>query len=266
MGGRAARPAASCSPSAPTRTTHALASAWAWSDGGTAIPPLARYLLHAAKLRFLYRVWQRDATTQELTALIRSQVARLRDASLGRRGDAAVGDELRRRAAEARLMAADLRELRQGVDIAEFNMSQVVSSAELLTPQGPFADDRHLAQNFLARLDDELRYLDIAADRASEATDLVSGQEAGRGQAPDHPAEPSVPTTIAGASADDITKNVFVVHGRDEQARVALFGFLQALGLHPLGWETLVAATGSSSPYLRDVIMQGIAMAQAAVS
>ena len=244
---------------------HALASAWAWSDGSTAIPPLARYLLHAAKLRFLYRVWQRDATSNELTALIRSQVAGLRAQSLGRRSDAAVGDELRRRAAEARLMAVDLRELRQGVDIAEFNMSQVISSAELLTPHGPFADDRQLAQNFLARLDDELRYLDIAAERAAEATDLVAGPEAGRAPTADQAGQPSDRTAAAGAPADDITKNVFVVHGRDEQARIALFGFLQALGLHPLDWETLVAATGSSSPYLRDVIMQGIAMAQAAV-
>ena len=35
--------------------------------------------------------------------------------------------------------------------------------------------------------------------------------------------------------------------------------------MNPLGWETLVRATGSAAPYLRDVIMQGIAMAQAAV-
>jgi predicted nucleotide-binding protein len=244
---------------------HALASAWAWSNGGTAIPPLARYLLHAAKLRFLYRVWQRDATTRELTALIRSQVAAVREASLGRRSDDAAADELRRRAAEARLMAADLRELRQGVDIAEYNMSQVISSAGLLTPRGPFADDRKLAQNFLARLDDELRYLDIAAERAAEATDLAAGHEAGPAPAADQAGQPAVRETAGRSPADDITRNVFVVHGRDEQARVALFGFLEALGLHPLDWETLVAATGSTAPYLRDVIMQGIAMAQAAV-
>lgn len=245
--------------------THALASAWAWSDGSTSIPPLARYLLHAAKLRFLYRVWQRDATTHELAALIRSQVAGVREASPGGRVDAAAVDELRRRAAEARLMAADLRELRQGVDIAGFNMNQVIGSAELLTGQGPFADDRRLALNYLVRLDDELRYLDIAAQRASEATGLVSVPEAGRAQPTGHASKLPVAETFAGGPADDITRNVFVVHGRDEQARVALFGFLKAIGLHPLGWETLVAATGSSSPYLRDVIMQGIAMAQAAV-
>jgi predicted nucleotide-binding protein len=49
------------------------------------------------------------------------------------------------------------------------------------------------------------------------------------------------------------------------EAAEALFGFLEALGLHPLGWETLVAACGTASPYLRDVIVKGIAMAQAAV-
>ncbi len=244
---------------------HQLASAWVWSGGGTAIPPLARYLLHAAKLRFLYRVWQRDATTRELAALIRSQVSGIREASLGRRSDDAVADELRRRAAEARLMAVDLRELRQGVDIAEYNMRQVISSAGMLTPRGPFADDRNLAQGFLARLDDELRYLGIAAERAAEATDLLSQQEIGSEPAADHAGQPATREKTGSAPADDITRNVFVVHGRDEQARFALFGFLEALGLHPLDWETLVAATSSTAPYLRDVIMQGIAMAQAAV-
>jgi hypothetical protein len=238
---------------------HELASAWAWSDGGTRIPPLARYLLHAAKLRFLYRVWQRDATTHELTALIRSKVAEVREAPPGTPDDDVLA-ELRRRAAEARLMAADLRELRQGVEIAEYNMKQVVNLDEMLAPKGPFADDRNLARNFLARLDDDLRYLDIGVDRVSQATDLLAG--------PEHRAPPTAVRAgkaAAGALADDITKNVFVVHGRDEQARVALFGFLEALGLRPLGWETLVTATGSAAPYLRNVIMQGIAMAQAAV-
>ena len=89
-------------------------------------------------------------------------------------------------------MAADLRELRQGVDIAQYNMSQVASSPELLAPQGPFADDRHLAQNFLARLDDELRYLDIAAERASEATDLIAGQENGPAPVASPAGKPSV--------------------------------------------------------------------------
>ena len=244
---------------------HELASAWAWSDGGAAIPPLARYLLHAAKLRFLYRVWLRDSTSHELAAVIRSRVAALRQAPQEQRGDDALAGDVRRRLAEARLMASDLRELRQSVEIAEHNMSQVVSSAELLAPAGPFADDKNLARNFLARLDDELRYLDVAAERAAQATELPGQLNNGRAPAAGHASTSRREGAAEGTPGDDITRNVFVVHGRDEQARVALFGFLEALGLCPLGWETLVAGTGSAAPYLRDVIMQGIATAQAAV-
>ncbi|MGH3157851.1 MAG: CATRA conflict system CASPASE/TPR repeat-associated protein [Streptosporangiaceae bacterium] len=139
----------------------------------------ARYLLHAAKLRFGYRVWQRDATTHEFTALIRSHVAGIREASLEGRTDDALADELRRRTAEARLMAADVRELRQGVEVAGYNMSQIAGGAGPLTSAGPFADDKNLAEHFLTRLDDELGYLDIAAERAAEATDLLAGQQDG---------------------------------------------------------------------------------------
>jgi predicted nucleotide-binding protein len=248
----------------PDRESHDLASGWAWSDGSTAIPPLARYLLHAAKLRYQYRVWRRDGSAREFTAAVRSQAAAARQAPPGAPADDALASELRQRAAEARLMAEDLRELRQAVEIAEYNMGQAARD-HLLTPGGPFADDRSLAGNFLALLDDDLRYLDIAADRATGATDLIASRRA------DPPtADPPAPVPGARPRAgltepDDITRNVFVVHGRDEQARMALFGFLRALGLNPLDWEQLVSATENASPYLRDVIMQGIAMAQAAV-
>ncbi|MGI5450960.1 TIR domain-containing protein [Streptomyces sp. CA-243310] len=65
--------------------------------------------------------------------------------------------------------------------------------------------------------------------------------------------------------AQDITRNVFVVHGRDEQARDAVFAFLRALDLRPLEWETLVAGTGSASPYLGDVIGHAVRRARAAL-
>jgi len=144
-------------------------------------------------------------------------------------------------------------------------MALVVSSDGLLTPEGPLADDRNLVQWLQTRLDDDLAFLAIAEDRKS----AVTGPDPAR-------AQPTLSHAAAGhspvrhgagipATQDDITRNVFVVHGRDAQAAQALFGFLEALGLHPLGWETLVAACGKTSPYLREVIMQGIAMAQAAV-
>ncbi len=225
-----------------------LASAWVWSRGDTAIPPLARYLLYAAKLRHMYRVWRHDARTRESAADVM--------AGAGDPGE---------KAREARLASAGLRELQRSVEIALHNMGLVVSSPELLVPNGPFADDRELARSFLAQLDDEIFYLGIAAERAAEMTALPAREER---QAAASPAPPAAAQGLGGADAArsaDITRNVFVIHGRDDQARDALFGFLRALGLNPLGWETLVAATGNTSPYLREVIVQGIGMAQAAV-
>ncbi|HEX4094109.1 MAG TPA: CATRA conflict system CASPASE/TPR repeat-associated protein [Trebonia sp.] len=224
-----------------------LASVWAWSRGDTAIPPLARYLLQAAKLRSWYRGWRREAESRAPDATV----------TLDSPG---VGSP------EARQRAARLRSLRRGAEIAEHNMRLVVSSDRLLAPEGPFADDRNLAQWFQAQLDDDLAYLAIAEDRASAVTGPPNGPMRARPTrsrtALDHSAMTDADGTLG---EDDISRNVFVVHGRDAQAADALFGFLASLGLRPLGWEDLVAACRTASPYLRDVIMQGIAMAQAAV-
>jgi predicted nucleotide-binding protein len=219
--------------------THQRASVWAWSRGDTAIPPLARYLLQAAKLRSWYREWRRAAGS--------------------RAGSAAVSP------VEARRWGASLRALRRATEIGEHNMGLVVSSDCLLAPEGPFADDRNLTHWLQAQLDDDLAYLAIAADRASADTGLTGMSARVLPTRPDTAAVRLADRHSAPAVADDITRNVFVVHGRDMEAAEALFGFLEALGLHPLGWETLVAACGTASPYLRDVIVQGIAMAQAAV-
>lgn len=216
---------------------HQLASVWAWSRGDTAIPPLARYLLHAAKVRAWYREWRREA----------GDLARAAVAS----------------PAQAHRRLAGLRTLRKATEIAEHNMGLIVSSAGLLTPEGPFADDQNLAHWFQTQLDDDLAYLTIAADQAAPNGLAAMPARVYPARSIGHPA--SRLAASEPPAADDITRNVFVVHGRDEQARQALFGFLETLGLRPLGWETLVEACGTASPYLRDVIMQGIGMAQAAV-
>ncbi|MEV0386001.1 nucleotide-binding protein [Nonomuraea sp. NPDC050643] len=63
----------------------------------------------------------------------------------------------------------------------------------------------------------------------------------------------------------DKERNVFVIHGRDEQARLAVFDLLRRMGLVPLEWETLVRETASASPHLLDVVGQALTMAQAVV-
>lgn len=60
-------------------------------------------------------------------------------------------------------------------------------------------------------------------------------------------------------------RKVFVIHGRDDEARKAVFDFLRALDLHPIPWGELVAATGQGSPYNGDVVSRAFEQAQAVV-
>jgi predicted nucleotide-binding protein len=58
---------------------------------------------------------------------------------------------------------------------------------------------------------------------------------------------------------------VFVIHGRHEKSREAMFAFLIALGLKPLEWSYLVRLTGKGSPYVGEVLDAGFKRATAAV-
>ena len=63
----------------------------------------------------------------------------------------------------------------------------------------------------------------------------------------------------------DKTRNVFIIHGRDEEVRREMFALLRRLDLRPLEWEDLVKATGHTSPYLGEVVAQAPAQAQVAL-
>ena len=58
---------------------------------------------------------------------------------------------------------------------------------------------------------------------------------------------------------------VFVVHGRNIQAREALFTFLRSIGLHPLEWSEIVKATNEGSPYVSQILEKAFSTAQAAI-
>jgi predicted nucleotide-binding protein len=49
-------------------------------------------------------------------------------------------------------------------------------------------------------------------------------------------------------------RNVFVVHGRNEAARRAMFDFLRSLDLQPLEWLQAVQLTGQPSPYVGQIL------------
>ncbi|GAQ55169.1 TIR domain-containing protein [Streptomyces acidiscabies] len=66
--------------------------------------------------------------------------------------------------------------------------------------------------------------------------------------------------------SDDVrARSVFVVHGRDEEVRSAMFELLRRLDLKPLEWEQLVRATGKASPFLGEVVAHAPSQAQAAL-
>ncbi|MEV4062427.1 nucleotide-binding protein [Nonomuraea dietziae] len=58
-------------------------------------------------------------------------------------------------------------------------------------------------------------------------------------------------------------RNVFVIHGRDEEFRKRIFDLLRRMDLNPLEWETMVHALGRSSPYLGEVLDHAFTMMQA---
>jgi predicted nucleotide-binding protein len=248
-----------------------VASTWIWSDGHSAIPPLARYLLHAAKLRYELRVWRRDSQSRQLEAALDSLGSEI--ARLGAR-DPERSALLALRNNEAKRLRADLATLRKTVQIAADNMARSVNLTGLLVPGGPLADDADLAAFLLQGLDDEIDYLDLAISKA-ELVPVPVWPEAVRLRAEVEPAdfepaevEPAgYPTVYAVERAldDHRKRNVFVVHGRDEDARRALFEFLRALDLKPLQWETLVQETGSAAPSLREAIGQGLAVSTAVI-
>lgn len=73
------------------------------------------------------------------------------------------------------------------------------------------------------------------------------------------------PTSPADHADTETKSTVFVVYGRNDDARIAMFDFLTSLGLEPLDWDKLLAATGEASPYVGEVLAAGIPMAQAVV-
>lgn len=252
-------------------------SAWTWSDGTTDLPPFARYLLHAAKLRYEARLldsWaqgSRDGDVGEMLAelsvalapdaphpdkarLLRSQLSRLR------------GEEGRLKALEA-----DLGRLSRTVTIARDNLQGVPGSDADVGAAGMFAADRALARWLTLQIDDYLGYLRIDLDQTRRAHELTAEEleqtvNAGTSDTdiPRAQAWAAQPGAGAGSPADtDLARRVFMVYGRDSELTGRFFDLLRAADLRPLEWETLVQATGRATPSLAQVVAQAPHLAQA---
>jgi predicted nucleotide-binding protein len=60
-------------------------------------------------------------------------------------------------------------------------------------------------------------------------------------------------------------RNVFVVFGRNTDARLAMFEFLRSIGLNPIEWNRARALTGEATPYIGTILDAAFRVAQAVV-
>jgi predicted nucleotide-binding protein len=60
-------------------------------------------------------------------------------------------------------------------------------------------------------------------------------------------------------------KSVWVVHGRNENARRALFQFLRAVGLNPIEWGEAMGRTKKGAPFVGEVLDEGFRIARAVI-
>ena len=151
-----------------------------------------------------------------------------------------------------------------------YNPTDGQAVAEELERQGCRPKDDMTLIHLLMRLRDDgyispKAYFGADGLKAIVSVDLtVQGRESA-----DQSDQPQVPSDAESTgshqtSAADPTK-VMVVHGRDDDARRAMFGFLEAIGLMPLEWGELVAETGSAAPYIGQVLKKAFETAKAVV-
>ena len=137
-------------------------SAWTWSDGGTEIPPLARYFMHTAQIRYEMRVWNREkSTVEDLRRRVESRVTRLRRHREGVPNLDGLAADL----TEIVDTTTGLREMQHTVEIAEANMRAAVTE--------PLLHDHGLAHRFKQELDDVAVYLNLARERATGILDAT---------------------------------------------------------------------------------------------
>jgi predicted nucleotide-binding protein len=106
-----------------------------------------------------------------------------------------------------------------------------------------------------ARLKPVLTKLGVQVDENTTLTDIKAYLDAA-------PILALTPTSPGEKTVTD-PRRVFVVHGRNEPARKAMFDFLRALELLPIEWEQAVNDTGVGAPQLSAILDKAFSNAQA---
>jgi glycosyltransferase involved in cell wall biosynthesis len=141
---------------------------WVWAfDGRPAMPRLARYLMHMAKLRYQLRVWSRLPQVGDLAHQVGAGTFQLDDAIM------------------------TIGAMRHTVEIAEDNaVTTLVNAGGYVEPAAdPIGDDRALSAWFSRQLKDNLEYLETFREGARRRGDSGESGFAVERKATDHPAK-----------------------------------------------------------------------------
>ncbi|MEI5098339.1 BN6_48550 family protein [Streptomyces sp. PmtG] len=148
-------------------------SAWTWSQGDPAMPPLGRYLMHAAKLRYQARVRGDGEQLRHLIDEANAHVTRVRTALERGAPDPAARRALRLDEADLTSAARDLRTMRRTVEIAVANMTAALAT--------PFPADRRLRNWLVSQLGDDAEYVNTARETVREFSGLARENPLDRG-------------------------------------------------------------------------------------
>ncbi|WP_306213482.1 CATRA conflict system CASPASE/TPR repeat-associated protein [Actinoplanes sp. RD1] len=150
------------------RDHDAVLSTFTWSAGDVAMPPLGRYLMHAAKLRYQARIrgdgQQLAALRKRVMASVQQVTANLEDPArhAGRATDMATlaADEV-----QLTGTLSDLRLMRRTVGIALHNMRSVLDE--------PLASDARLGEWLEQQLADDAEILEITRQEAERVRGIA---------------------------------------------------------------------------------------------
>ncbi|GID27879.1 CATRA conflict system CASPASE/TPR repeat-associated protein [Paractinoplanes brasiliensis] len=178
-------------------------SRFVWSDGGTGLPPLGRYLMHAAKLRYLVRVHDQGRDLARLQTEVANRIEEV--TGLLRANGRVAGPAAALAAAEAELAGAlaALRTMRRSAQIAFANMTGALGH--------PLPADARLGPWLSDQLADDTEYLQATYEQVRAVRAALPGP-AGREPAPKPPALPHDPAEPAARSATGGDKPPRPVH------------------------------------------------------
>jgi nucleoside phosphorylase len=153
-----------------------------WTDGGGTPAPLARHLMHAARLRDQIRVFDDGNPSRRLRDELglgvddpSGEAADRRNPAPGAMGWSPLSARLEQAEGSAITLRARLVAMRDAVTIIDENIRQALGLPDTEPAAGPLSGDLTLAQWFGKRLGDEIRRLDAAVDHARSARSFIAG-------------------------------------------------------------------------------------------